>query len=134
MGSTSGRVLEIRERYEAGDHRAALRIAETILQENPGHLAALGYAESSRQMLRQKYLARVGDMNAVPRIKHVAIELARVGVDGRDMRILDAIDGALTIEEIVNVTGSATLDVLRVLNDLVVDGLVEFVGTATGRR
>lgn len=133
-GSTSGRVLEIRERYEAGDHRAALRMAETILQENPGHLAALGYAESSRQMLRQKYLARVGDMNAVPRIKHVAIELARVGVDGRDMRILDAIDGVLTIEEIVNFTSSATLDVLRVINDLVVDGLVEFVGTATGRR
>lgn len=133
-GSTSGRVLEIRERYEAGDHRAALRIAETILQENPGHLAALGYAESSRQMLRQKYMARLGDMNAVPRIKHVAIELARVGVDSRDLRILDAIDGALTIEEIVSVTGSGTLDVLRVLNDLVVDGLVEFVGIATGRR
>jgi len=133
-GSMSERVLEIRERYEAGDHRAALRIAETILQENPGNLAALGYAESSRQMLRQKYLARIGDMNTVPRIKHVAIELARVGVDGRDMRILDAIDGTLTVEEIVSVTGASTIDVLRVLNDLIVDGLVEFVGTATGRR
>jgi hypothetical protein len=133
-GSTSARVLEIRELYEAGDHRAALRIAETILQENPGHLAALGYAESSRQMLRQKYLARIGDMNAVPRIKHVAIELARVGLDGRDMSILDAIDGVLTVEEIVSATGVPTIDILRVLHDLIVDGLVEFVGTATGRR
>jgi hypothetical protein len=134
LGSMSDRVLEVRERYESGDHRAALRMAETILQEHPGHLAALGYAESSRQMLRQKYLARVGDMNMVPRIKHVAMELARVGVDARDMQILDTIDGVLTVEEIVNVAGVSTLDVLRVLNDLIVDGLVEFVGPATGRR
>lgn len=131
--STSDRLHEIRERYEAGDHRAALRIAESILLEHPGHLAALGYAESSRQMLRQKYLARIGDMNVVPRIKHVAIELARVGVDARDIHIVDAIDGVHSVEEIVGVSGMSTLDVLRVLNDLVVDGLVEFVGP-TGRR
>lgn len=132
--STSDRLHEIRERYEAGDHRSALRIAESILAEHPGHLAALGYAESSRQMLRQKYLARIGDMTVVPRIKHVAMELARVGVDARDMRVVDAIDGVLSVEEIVGVSGRSTLDVLRVLHDLVIDGLVEFVGPATGRR
>lgn len=130
----SERVHEVRERYEAGDHRAALRLAETILHEHPGHLAALGYAESSRQMLRQKYLARIGDMTVVPRIKHVAIELARVGIDSRDIRILDAIDGALTVEEIIVASGMSTLDVLRVINDLVVDGLLEFLGPAAGRR
>jgi hypothetical protein len=125
---------EVRERYEGGDHRGALRIAESILQENPDHLAALGYAESTRQMLRQKYLARIGDMTVVPRIKHVAIELARVGVDARDILVVDAIDGVLSVEEIVVTSGLSTLDVLRVLHDLVVDGLVEFVGLATGRR
>lgn len=132
--STSDRLLDVRERYESGDHRAALRIAESILSEHPGHLAALGYAESSRTMLRQKYQARVGDMTVVPRIKHVAIELAHVGVDARDMRIIDAIDGVLNVEEIVGASGASTLDVLRVLNDLVVDGLVEFVGPAMGHR
>jgi hypothetical protein len=132
--STGERVLDIRMRYESGDHRGALRIAETILLEHPGHLAALGYAESSRQMLRQKYMARIGDMTVIPRIKHVAIELARVGLDMRDMQIVDTIDGVLSVEEIVSVAETSTLDVLRVLHDLVVDGLVEFVGTATGRR
>jgi hypothetical protein len=132
--SISDRLLDVRMRYEAGDHRGALRLADTILREHPGHLAALGYAESSRQMLRQKYLARVGDMTVVPRIKHVAIELARVGIDGPDMRIVDSIDGVLSVEEIVTAAGMSTLDVLRVLHDLVIDGLVEFVGPATGRR
>jgi hypothetical protein len=132
--SISDRLHEVRERYEGGDHRSALRIAESILQEHPDHLAALGYAESSRQMLRQKYLARIGDMTAVPRIKHVAIELARVGVDARDILVVDAIDGVLSVEEIVVASATSTIDVLRVLHDLVVDGLVEFVGPATGRR
>jgi len=127
-GSISDRLLDVRERYESGDHRAALHLAESILLEQPDHLAALGYAESCRQMLRQKYLARIGDMAVVPRIKHVAIELARLGVDARDIRIVDAIDGVLSVEEIVGVSGISTLDVLRVLHDLVVDGLVEFVG------
>ncbi len=130
----SERVFEVRERYESGDHRAALRLAEAILHEHPGHLAALGYAESSRQMLRQKYLARIGDMSVVPRIKHVAIELSRLGVDARDVRVVDAINGTLTVEEIVVASGMSTLDVLRVINDLIVDGLVEFLGPATGRR
>ncbi len=132
--STSDRLFDVRMRYEAGDHRGALRLADTILREHPGHLAALGYAESSRQMLRQKYLARVGDMSVVPRIKHVAIELARVGIDAPDMRIVDSIDGVLSVEEIITAAEMSTLDVLRVLHDLVVDGLVEFVGPATGRR
>lgn len=132
--STSDRLFDVRMRYEAGDHRGALQLADTILREHPGHLAALGYAESSRQMLRQKYLARVGDMSVIPRIKHVAIELARVGIDAPDMRIVDSIDGVLSVEEIVTAAEMSTLDVLRVLHDLVVDGLVEFVGPAAGRR
>jgi hypothetical protein len=124
----------VRERYETGDHRGALRIAETILTEHPAHLAALGYAESSRQMLRQKYLVRIGDMTTVPRLKPVSIDLVRVGFDGRDMRVVDAIDGVLTVEDIVAASGLPTLDVLRVLHDLTIDGLVELVGTSTGRR
>lgn len=132
--ATSDRILDVRERYEVGDHRGALRLAEAILHDHPGHIAAYGYAESSRQMLRQKYLARVGDMSAVPRLKHVAIELAHVGADARDVLIIDTIDGVLTVEEIVGASGLSTLDVLRVLNDLIVDGLVEFVGAPMGRR
>lgn len=132
--SISDRLLEVRERYESGDHRNALRVAEGILREHPDHLAALGYAESSRQMLRQKYLARIGDMTVVPRIKHVAIELARVGVDARDILVVDAIDGVMSVEEIAGASGLSTLDVLRVVHDLVVDGLVELVGHAPGRR
>lgn len=85
-------------------------------------------------MLRQKYLARIGDMTVVPRIKHVAIELARVGVDARDILVVDAIDGVMSVEEIVGASGLSTLDVLRVVHDLVVDGLVELVGHAPGRR
>lgn len=132
--STSDRMFDVRERYESGDHRAALRLAESILQDHPGHIAALGYAESSRHMLRQKYLARIGDMSSVPRLKHVSIEIARVGLDGRDLRIVEAIDGVLTVEEIIGVSGLSTLDVLRVLNDLINDGFVEFPGIAGGRR
>jgi hypothetical protein len=130
----SERLNEVRERYEAGDYRAALTIAESILATHPDHLAALGYAESSRQMLRQKYLARIGDTSHVPRLKAAPQEVARLVNDERALRIAQAVDGARSIDDIIAASGMPTLDVLCVLHDLLVAGGIEIGSYGWGRR
>ena len=123
----------MRERYEAADYRSALTTAETILVSHPDHLAALGYAESSRQMLRQKYLARIGDTSQAPRIKATPQELSRFVQEEHVARVVKAIDGARSIDDIVAGSGMPTLEVLCVLHDLLVAGVIELGTYAWGR-
>jgi hypothetical protein len=130
----SERLNEVRERYEAGDYRAALTAAEGILADHPDHIASLGYAESSRQMLRQKYLARIGDTGLAPRIKVTAQELARLNLDERARQVVSSIDGATSVDDLVGATGLPTLDVYRVLHDLLVAGAIELGQFSRGRR
>lgn len=130
----SERLNEVRERYEAADYRAALTIAESILAAYPDHLAALGYAESSRQMLRQKYLARIGDTSHVPRLKATPQEVSRLVHDERALRIAQAVDGSRSIDDIIAGSGMPTLDVLSILHDLLVAGGIEIGSYAWGRR
>ncbi len=130
----SERLNEVRARYEAGDHRAALALAESILTDAPNHIAALSYAESSRQMLKQKYMARIGDTSLVPRLKAGVEEIARHGLDERGRRVLASIDGVLSIDDIIGAAGLPTIEVLRVLHDLLVAHRIDLGTFSRGRR
>jgi len=130
----SERLNEVRERYEAADYRAALTAAEVILTDHPDHIAALGYAESSRQMLRQKYLGRIGDTGLAPRLKASAQELSRLNLDERAKIVVAAMDGAQSVDDLVGALGLSTLDVYRVLHDLLAAGAIELGPFSRGRR
>jgi hypothetical protein len=128
---TSERLNELRQRYEAGDYQRALELAEAILADNPDHIAAFGYAESCRQMLRQAYYSRLGDSSLIPRVM-VAIE--RMSFDARTARLLLLIDGSRSIDEILAATGLPQLEGLRLLSELHEDGIIELDQIPRGRR
>ncbi|MDI1432256.1 hypothetical protein [Polyangium sorediatum] len=129
----SERLNEVRARYEAGDHRAALALAEAILADAPDNIGAFSYAESSRQMLKQKYMARIGETSLVPRLKASVEELAR-GLDERGRMIVASIDGVASIEDIIGATGLPTIEVLRVVHDLLVAHRLDLATFPRGRR
>ena len=128
------RLNEVRERYEAADYRSALTIAESILATHPDHIAAVGYAESSRQMLRQKYLTRLGDTSQAPRIRASTQELVRFVQDERVARVVKSIDGSRSIDDIVGGAGMPTTDALAILHDLLLAGVIEVGMESWGRR
>ncbi|MDI3283932.1 hypothetical protein [Polyangium sp. 15x6] len=129
----SERLNEVRSRYEAGDHRGALALAEVILADAPDNIGALSYAESSRQILKQKYMVRIGDMSLVPRLRASVEELAR-GLDERGRLVVASIDGVASIEDIIGGAGLPTIEVLRVVHDLLVAQKLELVTFSRGRR
>ncbi|MDI1445888.1 hypothetical protein [Polyangium sp. 6x1] len=129
----SERLNEVRSRYEAGDHRGALALAEAILTDAPDNIGALSYAESSRQILKQKYMARIGDMSLVPRLKTSADELAR-SLDERGRMVVASIDGVASIEDIIGASGLPTIEVLRVIHDLLVAHRLDLATFPRGRR
>jgi hypothetical protein len=123
-GPPTERLTQVRDRYEAGDYSGALVIAEGLLEENPDHIAALGYAESCREMLRQMYQSRIGEGALVPRVMVDKEQLRWMSLDHRAGFLLSCVDGLSSIDEILDVSGMPPLDALRLIYELLQEGVI----------
>ena len=119
------RLERLRSRFEVGDFGGALVIAEGMLDEAPRHLAARCYADACRALLRQMYQARIGDRSKVLRVIMPVEQLKWLTLDHRMGFLLSCIDGQSTIDDVLDVSGMQPLDALRMLYDLIQQGVVE---------
>jgi hypothetical protein len=118
-------LLEMRDRYAVGDFTGALAIAEKVLDESPSNGEANRYMVSCRDILTQMYTARLGSTGQVPRVLLGADQVRWLTLDHRSGFLLACIDGACTIEEILDVSGMQPLDALRILCELLQQGVIE---------
>ena len=112
-------VVEMQERFALGDYSGALVMAESMLDENPTHVEAREYAESCRSVLQQMYTARIGPLDRVPVVDIASDQLRWLSIDHRTGFILSLVDGVSSLEMILDVSGMAPLDALRMLFELV---------------
>lgn len=124
-GLLRAKLEKVRARFEVGDFSGALVLAEALLEEDPRHLAATCYADSCRAMLRQMYLARIGDKASVLRQVMDSEQVKGLHLDHRAGFLLSLADGMNTIDEILDVSGMPALDALRILYELIQEGAVE---------
>ncbi len=116
--------VEMSERYALGDYTAALRAAELILGRDPGHALAREVAAGSQKQLERLLLARLGPMDQVPRLAVDASTVRWLGLDSRAGFILSRIDGWYTVAEILDISGMPTLEVLRIIVELLDAGAI----------
>jgi hypothetical protein len=115
---------QMRQRFELGDFGGALVLAEGLLEENANDQVARQYANSCTEMLRQMYQARIGDGSSVLRLAVTPDQLRSLNLDHRAGFLLSCIDGYSSIDEILDVSGMQTLEALRMLYELVQEGIV----------
>lgn len=120
-------LVDLRDRYAVGDFTGAHEIAETILASDPHNEEALRFRESCRDVLTQMYMARLGSKARVPKLAIPTAELQWQSLDHRSGFLLSCIDGRLTIEEILDVSGMPSLDALRILYMLLQQRIIELV-------
>jgi hypothetical protein len=130
----SNPVEQMRDRFDAGDYSGALAIAETLLASDPSHRTAQQYADNCREMLCRLYLSRLGDKSRIPRVVMAPTQLRWLTLDHRSGFLLSCVDGMSSIEEILDVSGMAQIDTLRILNDLLQQGVIEVEPRRRGRR
>ena len=109
---------EVRDLYATGDYSGALVMAESVLQTEPHHTLARRYAEHCRHVLEQMATSRLGALDQVP---HVAVESDRLrwlSLDHRAGFLLSLVDGSLSIEELLDISGMPRFEALRILCDL----------------
>jgi hypothetical protein len=117
---------EMTERFALDDFTGALRAAELLLGRVKGHEEANRYASLCRERLDALYTARLGSLRTIPRLAVPATEIRWLGIDNRAGFILSRIDGAHTVDELVDISGMPRLEVLKTLIELLDAGTIEF--------
>lgn len=108
----------MKDRYAMGDFSGALEIAESLLQADSADLDAQRYATSCRDVLTQMYLSRLGGLQQVISVVLRPEELRWLNLDHRAGFLLSLVDGASTIEELLDISGMPRLDALKILATL----------------
>lgn len=115
---------EMRERYGLGDFTGALHAAELLLGHDASHAEAQRFAVSSRRQLEQMYSSRLGSFHLRPVVTVDSAELRWLGIDHRAGFLLSRIDGVSTIEQLLDVSGMARLESLKMLAELLDLGVI----------
>lgn len=111
--------VEMEDRFSIGDFAGAMEIAEELLARDPDHEEAKECVERSRVALRELYTSRLGPLDRVPLVAVARDQMRWLTIDHRAGFILSHVDGISNLEEIVDISGMAELDALRILSELV---------------
>ncbi len=106
---------EMKDRYAMGDFTGALVVAESLLDANPEDEQAARYAESCRDVLTQMYSARLGPSDQTVVVAVPPDQIRWLSLDHRAGFLLSMIDGTSSIDEILDVSGMARLEAMRIL-------------------
>lgn len=119
-------------RFERGDYFGALLRAEALLEDRPDFTAARRYVEEARDRLRQMYLEKLGSGEQILRVMMHPGDIQTLSLDHRAGFLISLIDGVATIDDVLDMSGMAALDVLRLLFEMREQGVVAVDGEGLG--
>jgi hypothetical protein len=123
--STGGTTrLEMQDRYAIGDFTGALAVAERLLRADATDAEADRYARSCRNVLTEMYTARLGSLHQLITVAVPPTQVRWLSLDHRAGFILSLVDNASTVEELLDISGMPTLDTLRILTELLEQGVI----------
>ncbi|HET9934197.1 MAG TPA: hypothetical protein VFQ35_26020 [Polyangiaceae bacterium] len=116
--SSDPQIRKIADRYATGDFSGALVLAEGILENAPEHPEAQRYANNCRDVLTQMYSARLGALDQRVTVAIPSEQIRWLSLDHRSGFLLSLVDGTSSVEELLDISGMAKLDALRILYTL----------------
>jgi hypothetical protein len=119
---------ELTEKFFAGDYVAALALADTLVARSPNDSSAKDFAVECRRMLERAYADRLGPLDQVPCVLVPLDELRGRGLDHQAGFLLSRVDGESTLEALLDVSAMPRLAALRVIAELVGDGILSLEG------
>lgn len=119
--------LRMKDLYATGDFSGALEISDTLLTADPGDLEAQRFSTSCRDVLTQMLQSRVGQLDQIVQVALSPEELRWLTLDHRAGFLLSLVDGSITLEELLDITGMAKLESLRILVRLLDQRVIRLV-------
>jgi len=123
--ATATRLLAEAERLAANDElEEALRICEDLLRREPGDGMAMGLAVKMKERLTEAYVQEIGDLSVVPTVSAPRHELVWQKLDHRAGFLLSRVDGLLTFEDVIDISGMDEYEATRTLCGLLREGVI----------
>ena len=122
VGSLLDRAVEA---STSGDHPTAIVALDLALREEPDSAIAQKLVHRHQPAILDVYQRYLGDLSARPTLAMPMHELADQKLDIRAAFLLSRIDGALSFEEILDVSGMARGEAFRHLSMLLLRGILE---------
>lgn len=110
--------------FDDADYEGAHRWASEVLALDPDNPGARNYLESCSRVLEQRVIGRVGDLSRTPTVLMTEEQIRWLSLDHRAGFLLSMIDGFTTLEELIDIAGMPRDDVLRVLGELIDQGVI----------
>ena len=113
-----------RELFELGDFSGSLELVDKVLKKDAQHDGARAYLERNEATLSKMYESKLGDLRRAPRQLMPPDEVIWINLHHKAGFILSQVDGMLTYEDILEISGMPRFDALRILHELVQQGVI----------
>jgi hypothetical protein len=117
-----------REAAERADFRSAIEAAEAASAEDPEDQVAPAILDHYKDLMNQIYEGYIGDMNHVPLLAVPMHEISAQSLDHKTGFLLSRIDGMLTFEDILDVSGMPRMEAFKIISYLLRKGVIEVRG------
>jgi hypothetical protein len=124
QGPDDDRIAAMRECFSWGDYAGALTMADLVLASQPHNVLAREFRANCRATLEDVYAFELGPLDRIPGVIRRPAATGNRAVDQRTGFLLSLMDRQSTLGAIIELCGLPRLDALRVLHDLVQQGIV----------
>jgi tetratricopeptide (TPR) repeat protein len=120
----TGMLSEALVLLRAGDVPEALGLLETLARHDPADLEVQAFLELARAAALRLYRSRVGSGEGVPRLQIPPAEVMKYNLPAAAGFLLSMIDGRISVDELLAVSGMDPFEALRALSNLLDSGIV----------
>jgi hypothetical protein len=111
--------------HRLGDLTKAVTAVDLALSEEPGSALAQKLVHRNRDTIMTVFQAYLGDLQRAPVLAQPLHELAAAPINPRAAFLLSRIDGTLSVDEILDVSGMPRLEAYRHLCQLLLRGIIK---------
>ena len=111
--------------WQAGKHDVSVAAIDLALDEDPDSAVAQKLIQRHKDRFYEMYGAYLGSLERCPVLALPMHELAQQNIDNRAAFLLSRIDGSLSFDEVLDVSGMTRLEAFRLLARMVMQGILE---------
>jgi hypothetical protein len=112
------------DRFQLHDFQGAIEILEKVVETDPMQKEARALLLEARSQLMRMYESKLGGLDRVPRVLISSEELIWLNLNHRAGFILSQIDGSVSYDDIIALSGMPRIDTLKILTELIQERVI----------
>ncbi|MDB4994752.1 MAG: hypothetical protein JWM74_2184 [Myxococcaceae bacterium] len=123
--STTDQLRPLRELMAKEEYELALALAQRLRLDQPDDIELAYYIEDCTLALVDRFEARLGSLDRIPMLAVKRTDVASLELAPLDAFLLAQMDGVLSLETMVDISGVGRLETLRHLVKLLDERIIE---------